>query len=306
MYIMVCSMNGGRWLKIAIYLTVAYAVAYALDFIGYFSRVGFSPAGFYLLASVRMFAPFIGVVVASALGSSGVWSALTGYGMTFRGVKVRHVLAALGLPYLAYGVGVLYSLCLGFKVVNPAMMLPQNALNQITPSVLFTLMLLQALIAGLTVNAFFAFGEEIGWRGLMQEELRGVLHPLLIPAVVGVFWGLWHAPLIILYGYEYPLHRGLFGVAFFTLFTITWSYILYEVRSWGRSVLPPAFLHGTINALGGIELLTVVSKDSISGIPVGYVGILAAATVAAGLMVVRWFKGGWTEGATVEEVHEGR
>lgn len=51
----------------------------------------------------------------------------------------------------------------------------------------------QGLVAGATVNAIAGFGEELGWRGLLQKELSqlGFWRASL---VTGVVWGLWHAP----------------------------------------------------------------------------------------------------------------
>ena len=64
--------------------------------------------------------------------------------------------------------------------------------------------LLSGLFAGITINAVFAFGEEIAWRGFLMKELKG---KKFLSAVlwIGVIWGLWHAPLI-LNGHNYPQH----------------------------------------------------------------------------------------------------
>ncbi len=44
-------------------------------------------------------------------------------------------------------------------------------LNSIPQSTFILVMFLQGLIAGCTINAFFAFGEELGWRGYMLRHL---------------------------------------------------------------------------------------------------------------------------------------
>ena len=70
------------------------------------------------------------------------------------------------------------------------------------PLVLLLASLCGAVVAGWTVNGVLAMGEEYGWRGLMWDELR---HRGTVPAnlLIGLAWGLWHAPLI-LQGYNYP------------------------------------------------------------------------------------------------------
>jgi membrane protease YdiL (CAAX protease family) len=63
---------------------------------------------------------------------------------------------------------------------------------------------LQALIAGVTINAVSGFGEELGWRGFLQRELVH-LGFWKSSICVGLIWGLWHAPLI-LQGHNHPSH----------------------------------------------------------------------------------------------------
>jgi membrane protease YdiL (CAAX protease family) len=77
------------------------------------------------------------------------------------------------------------------------------------------------IIAGLTLNGLFAFGEEYGWRGYLWDRLanRGRLGSFVC---VGSLWGLWHAPLILVVGYNYPDDR-LAGIAMMTVFTIAAS-----------------------------------------------------------------------------------
>jgi len=107
------------------------------------------------------------------------------------------------------------------------------------------LQLAQGLIAGATINAFFALGEELGWRGLMLRELasRGFWKSA---GIIGAVWGIWHAPLI-LQGHNYPEHPVI-GVALMTL----WCILLSPLFSWltlkCRSVVAAAILHGTLNA----------------------------------------------------------
>jgi len=72
------------------------------------------------------------------------------------------------------------------------------------PMTLSILSIAGGLIAGATVNAVAAFGEEVGWRGLLQREFAS-MNFWAASALIGVIWGLWHAP-IILMGFNYPHH----------------------------------------------------------------------------------------------------
>jgi uncharacterized protein len=83
-----------------------------------------------------------------------------------------------------------------------------NAFNEIgVPenmhlAVLIGQAVINGFLAGITINTFFALGEEIGWRGFLQKELShlGLWKSGLL---IGFIWGLWHAPLVI-QGYNFP------------------------------------------------------------------------------------------------------
>jgi uncharacterized protein len=128
------------------------------------------------------------------------------------------------------------------------------------------------LLAGATLNALVAFGEELGWRGLAQrwwqETGVGFWRGNL---VVGVVWGLWHAPLI-LRGHNYPEHPQ-WGVAMMVLFCVAMSPLYAHVRERAGSLLAPSVLHGTLNATGGTLLLLSGASDLWRG-PAGGADIL--------------------------------
>ncbi len=110
-----------------------------------------------------------------------------------------------------------------------------------------------AYLAAVTINAFFALGEEIGWRGYLYD-LLGYNPSLRNTVIVGVLWGLWHAPATILLGYNYQINRYL-GLTLFTLLTTALTYPHLRVTTTANSVLPAASLHGTVNALWSLTVL---------------------------------------------------
>lgn len=94
--------------------------------------------------------------------------------------------------------------------------------------VLVVLGVVGGIIAGFTVNGVLAFGEEYGWRGYLWDQLRGRGRSGTILGV-GTLWGLWHAPLILIVGLNYPDQR-VAGVAAMVLFAVAASWPLDELR----------------------------------------------------------------------------
>ena len=137
------------------------------------------------------------------------------------------------------------------------------------------------LIAGYTINALFAFGEELGWRGLLDGELAPLgFWPRTL--VTGVLWGLWHAPLII-QGYNYP-HAPVLGVGMMVLFCVSLSPLHSWVRERSQTVFGPAVLHGTLNASAGLPaLLFIGGSPFLTGV-LGLAGMLAIAFVTGAVL----------------------
>jgi len=135
--------------------------------------------------------------------------------------------------------------------------------------------IIQAYIAAVTVNALAALGEEIGWRGYLFELLGGATS-LKKTVIIGVLWGLWHAPAILLMGYNYAYNR-LLGVLLFTALTVVITYPHLYVTGNSGSLWPPSSLHGGINALWNLTLiasrLPMEQREILLGL--GAIGILA-------------------------------
>lgn len=136
----------------------------------------------------------------------------------------------------------------------------------------------QAMIAGLTINGVLAFGEEYGWRGVLLELLRplGFVRANLL---VGVLWGLWHAPLIML-GHNYGPNWAV-GIPLFVLFTTPFSFLLSWVRERTGTVAAAAIVHGAFNGLAGAFVLGLADANNLIAPPVGVLGAVAMG-IAAG------------------------
>jgi len=137
---------------------------------------------------------------------------------------------------------------------------------------------------GVTVNALFAFGEEFGWRGYLLWELA----PLgfwRASALVGLVWGLWHAP-IIAAGYNFPSFP-LVGVGVMTAACLSLSPVYTYAVVRAGSVFAAAVLHGVFNGSAGIVVAYAVAEEAalteLVASPVGLAGIVAFGLAAAGI-----------------------
>lgn len=126
------------------------------------------------------------------------------------------------------------------------------------------LTMVQGMIAGLTINAIAGFGEEFGWRELLFKETgkNGFWKSSLL---TGLFWGIWHAP-VILYGHNYPEHP-IIGVFMMTAWCILLAPLFSYIRYKSGSVIAASILHGTLNGVAGIAIMTISGgNDLIRGI----------------------------------------
>jgi membrane protease YdiL (CAAX protease family) len=150
--------------------------------------------------------------------------------------------------------------------------LAAEKLSQISPVVFLLLQVAQALIAGYTINALFAFGEELGWRGYLLKALR---NKKLLPVslIIGSVWGLWHFPLILI-GHNYPQH-SVIGVGMMIIFCILLSPVMIYIVLKSKSVVTAAIFHGNLNAIAGISLLFLVGGSDLTNGATGLAGFAA-------------------------------
>ena len=136
--------------------------------------------------------------------------------------------------------------------------------------------LLSGLFAGITINALFAFGEEIAWRGFLMKEFKG---RKFLSAVlwIGVIWGLWHAPLI-LNGHNYPQHP-VAGVFMMVILCLLLTTMLMYFRKKSGSVIVAAIMHGTINAVAGVCALVVTPANDLLYGAAGLAGMIVLLVV---------------------------
>jgi len=116
-------------------------------------------------------------------------------------------------------------------------------------------------IVFLIIGGLFALGEELAWRGLLQEYfLRkyGFIYGFLL---IGIIWGYWHLP-IILMGYNFPEHPVLGGLVLMPLGTIFLSVFLGWLYLRSQSIWMPSLAHASGNLFSGFIFMIEISHGS--------------------------------------------
>jgi membrane protease YdiL (CAAX protease family) len=293
-----------NWRKVGLYLLLAFGISWTAAAIAYASGIRLaSVPGIVVLALTYMPAP----AVAAWIVQKKIFGAALGvYGLRLRGTRVRGLLASIAVVWLlALGtLGLVWLLgnTAGWPAAGRVSFESQDVARQLTAlasagntgtepvplpvlppaPLLFALLLVGGTISGIAINTAFAFGEELGWRGLLQTELEPLGRVRSI-FVIGVIWGLWHAP-VILQGHNYPGHP-LGGVLMMIGFTTAASFALAWSREATGTIVGPSVLHGVLNAVAALPLVFVTGANPLIGSPAGLLGI-------AVLALIGWSLGG--------------
>lgn len=280
--------------KPLIFLLITYAISWTMAF-SYFALGGslLSPS-FIVVAVLFMFTPMLSaIIVQKVIYREKVLFPL---GVSFR-LNRWFIVGWLLPPFLALAATGVSLLMPGVEfssdpaVSNAFQSVSKNATGdrmvelkqQISkiPIHPFWLALISGLVAGATINAVAGFGEELGWRGLLQKELAW-LGFWKSSWVIGFVWGAWHLPFII-HGYNYPGHP-VAGVFMMTLMTVLFAPLIAYVRLKARSVIAAAIMHGTLNAVAGIPFVVTRGGDSLTLGILGAPGIIVLVLLNIGLV----------------------
>lgn len=147
---------------------------------------------------------------------------------------------------------------------------PQTNFN---PTKVFVLSL-QTLVLIPLVGWVLYFGEEYGWRYYLQDRLFAIFGKIKGVLLLGVIWGLWHAPVIAM-GYNYPGHHPVTAILTMVLFTVVVGiYYSFAVLKTG-SVWVAVLLHGVTNSIVPIAMNYIsYPEDSVFSFGMGLYAIM--------------------------------
>ena len=135
---------------------------------------------------------------------------------------------------------------------------------------------------GVPVGAALAFGEEFGWRGYLLPKLLP-LGEVKAAVIVGLIWGPWHLPVLIV-GLNYPGQSiiAVLAVFFLSAMLLSLLHTRFFVAS-SYSLVAVSLLHGSLNTFS--DRLT--DQNHLTGNPliVSAGGLIASALLAVGIFI---------------------
>jgi membrane protease YdiL (CAAX protease family) len=170
--------------------------------------------------------------------------------ITFKGIPIIKILIAFCIPIIvSVFLFISYS-----KFAKPLVLS--------LPNTSYLIMMLGGMLVG-------AFGEEVGWRGYLQNLLDKRINGFISFLIVGILWGFWHVG-----NYQ----NGLLYVLFFVLSTIGFSAtISWLLQGTEHNVILASSFHFAINAC------FYILKDAISDLRLivinGIIWILIAVVI---------------------------
>jgi CAAX protease family protein len=248
------------------YLGIAFGLAWVYwAAVLYGLKPNVSGPGFDWALIPGMFAPAIAAIV--------VRSRVTGEGFADAGLRPRvrrgwryYLVALLLAPGLT---GMIIAFTVLFGVAEPH---AHFRLGVLSPVV--------ALIITIAVSTLL-WGEEFGWRGYLQPRLLPG-RPVRSAVATGAVWAVWHYPVILLTGFNYPSSRILALIPF-TLFGILMSVVLGWLQLRAGSSWAPSLAHSGIDYFCSPILGAV-----FSGAPALLVGIGSFVALPAYAVVAGW------------------
>ncbi|MBK0422171.1 CPBP family intramembrane metalloprotease [Leucobacter sp. CSA2] len=276
------------WGPVALYLVLAFALAW-LAMLPAWLGGGLESPLFTPLLAVMQLAPTIAALVVVFFVLRPKRRARYLGLVPFRpvGRKIAVILlwpvAALALVFGAFFLSIAFGwVTPDWSLSTLRAMLPENYPPEAYVAVAFAMTPITVAIATAS-----SFGEELGWRGFLTTALAplGFWRSAII---IGVVWGLWHAPMILL-GFNFA-RPNLEGLAWMCGFTLFFGVLLQWSRYWTRNVWPAAVGHGALNAITQLSLFWIPqgadsATSTIMGAP-GWIVMGAAILIliATGLL----------------------
>lgn len=227
--------------KLAMYLACTFGLSAV--FYGIIIYMGFGAYGGLAVFGL-MWCPAVGAVVARLFTQGNLRG--MGWGLGGQGLAgLRWIAAAYLLPIIAglvvYGIVWLTGIG-GFSSARLSDF-PQGAPGW---GRVFMGALARLLTVGFLFSVTSAFGEELGWRGLMMPEMAKITDFRGVSLWGGLIWAVYHYPIILFSGYRSSAPLW-YGTIMFTLTVLAISVVFAWFRLRSGSLWTGVILHATHN-----------------------------------------------------------
>ncbi len=274
------------WSAVVVYTILACGLAW-LVMLPLWLGDGLTDPNAMLLIGAMMFTPSIAALIVTFTMVRPAKKARYLGLVPFRPVW-RNIVLFLGWPLvflvLAFGaffIGVLF----GWTTPDWSASSLQTALGDDTTVAAYMAVSFAWLPLTILMSTVSAFGEELGWRGFLTSALA----PLGFwksAGIIGVIWGLWHAPIILL-GYNFN-RTDVTGLLWMCGFTLCVGVLLQWSRYWTGNVWPAAVGHGALNSVTSLTFLWLPAGfDSAFSTVLGAPGWIAMGIVIVVLALLK-------------------
>lgn len=105
-------------------------------------------------------------------------------------------------------------------------------------------------IFNISLMFVYVFAEEVGWRGYLQEKLINAFGELKGVTVLGIVWGLWHLPVIIITGRNFPNYPLFEALIWYPVSSVAISLFIAYIGYYRYSIYIALLVHMTLNING--------------------------------------------------------
>ena len=251
--------------RIGIFLLITFLFSWMYEFVivrgmmmGQFGNLG--AASVQLAIAQVMFFPALAVVITRLITKEG-FSPVALAPVSMKGTMKWWLLAWFG-PSLLILAGVAMYFFIYAEDFDPALtaftaMIGSTEGVDMGVHQLVLVQVLTAMFAAPLLNFFVCFGEEWGWRGYLLPKMLEDHNIVTTLLVIGVVWGLWHAPLIAMghnYGFGYwgfPFTGILMMCAVCLVMGIFNSFVTIK----SGSCIPAVLAHGAFNGMASVGVI---------------------------------------------------
>lgn len=247
------AMRLAKWIRVSPLLAY-FVLVFGIEWLLVLILPAFVPA---------MVALFVGSWLPNAIGL--VVTGVAGGRAALRELFAKVLLWRIGLRWFA--IALLLPVALTFLAIGIYTLL-DNAVPAFPPASQLLPIVLISVFTG-------ALGEELGWRGTALPRLQSRWTPLISSLILGLLWGLYHLPALLLSGFpqqELPILPFIVAALALTVL-VTWTF-----NRTGGSLIPVFLYHFSFNLM--LNVTGVLGDPALFSLLAGISSVAAIGVIA--------------------------